>query len=349
MASPNQNVNMNTEVETIAPQQPFQNIEKQLQSVSSNLGAVSGHVDVQGTKLGQISAVLTTQAVATVVPNFDGKPGDFRNWVKAIEKYVTLFGLGEQDTKAIADQRSKGVVSDFVGRHIQSRGEETWEDLKTQLKARFGEIADPHHAFALLQKCKQRKDETVALYAERLYGLAEESFPNEIATEPVQRQLVGFFVDGLANAPLQMKVLRGTPDTFEGAVTIANREATFQEQFSFRIGWKVPTLIRRATWDRPAPAAAQHEPMKVDHARSRACFVCGKSGHVANNCKMKKVFAIPAAREVICYICRESEHFKRNCPKRQKNSNSHSQTRGAWSNRSHGLRRRKKTEADFWN
>ena len=158
----------------------------------------------------------------------------------------------------------------------------------------------------------------MALYAERLYGLAEESFPNEIATEPVQRQLVGFFVDGLADAPVQMKVLRGTPDTFEGAVTITNREATFQKQFSLRIAGKVPTLIRMPTWDRPAPAAAQHEPMEVDHARSRACFVCGKSGHVAKNCRMKKMFAIPAAREVIFYICCESGHFKRNAPRGRK-------------------------------
>ena len=144
MAGPNPNVNMNPEVKSVAPPQLLQNIGKQLQSVSSNLGAVSGQVNVQGIKLGQISAVLTTQAVATVVPNFDSKPGDFRNWVKAIEKYVTLSGFGEQDTKAIAYQRSSGVMSDFVGRHIQSPGEETWEDLKTQLKA------DPHHAFALL-------------------------------------------------------------------------------------------------------------------------------------------------------------------------------------------------------
>ena len=80
---------------------------------------------MQGTKLGQISAVLTTQTVATVVSIFDGKPGDFRNWFKAIDKYVVLSGLGEQDTKAIAYQRSSGVVSDFVGRHIQSQVEET--------------------------------------------------------------------------------------------------------------------------------------------------------------------------------------------------------------------------------
>ena len=122
MASPNPNINMNPEVETIALLQLLQNIGKQLQSVSSNLEAVSAQVNMQGTKLGHISAVLTTQAVVIVVPNFDGKPGDFRNRVKATEKYVTLSGLGEQDSKAIAYQRSSGVVSDFVGRYIQSRG-----------------------------------------------------------------------------------------------------------------------------------------------------------------------------------------------------------------------------------
>ena len=99
----------------------------------------------------------------------------------------------------IAYQRSTRVVSDFMGRHMQGGREETWEELKKQLRARFGEISDSHYAFTL-QKCKQRRDETVALFAERLYGLAEESFPDEVETEPVQRQLVGFFVDGMIDS-----------------------------------------------------------------------------------------------------------------------------------------------------
>ena len=90
-------------------------------------------------------------------------------------------------------------MNDFVRHQIQNQWEETWECWKAQLKARFGEVSDRHHAFALLQKCKQRKGETVALLAERLYGLAEESFPDEMEAEPVQRQLPGFFVDGLAD------------------------------------------------------------------------------------------------------------------------------------------------------
>lgn len=39
----------------------------------------------------------------------------------------------------------------------------------------------------------------MALFAEQLYGLAEESFPDKMEAEPVQRQLAGFFVDGLAD------------------------------------------------------------------------------------------------------------------------------------------------------
>ena len=279
---------------------------------------MSGQVTAQGSRLSQISGILTTQAAAIVVPIFDGKPEDFRGWIKAIEKYIVLAGLERQDGKTTAYQRSTGVVSDFVGRHIQNQGEEPWEYLKAQLKARFGEISDPHHAFALLQKCKQKKGETVALFAERLYGLAEEAFPGEMENEPVQRQLVGFFVDGLADRAVQMKVLRGTPDTFEGAVTIENREATFQKQFVLRVGKKEPTFSRRPDWDLPEPVATKHEPMEVDHARSRACYVCGKTGHRAKHCRLKRVSSIPAAREITCYYCREPGHIKRNCPQRQK-------------------------------
>ena len=300
------------------PPDPLHAIGKKLGSVSSHLGQVAGQVNAQGTKLGQLTAVLSSQAVAGVVPVFDGKPSEFRGWIKAIEKYVTLAGLGEQDTRSIAYQRSVGVVSDFIGRYVQGQEDVTWAGLKGQLKARFGEITDSHQAFALLQKCKQKKDETAALFAERLYGLAEEAFPEEMEIEAVQRQLVGFFVDGLSDTRVQMKVLRGLPTTFEEAATLANKEATFQKQFTLRFGGR--SGVRNVPWPEQQRDHRNVEPMEVDHARSKACYVCGKTGHMARACRMKRVSAV-STRDV-CFYCREQGHFKRDCPKRkQKQSN----------------------------
>ena len=46
--------------------------------------------------------------MATVVPMFDGKPEDFRGWIKAIEKYVVLTGLERQDGKPLPTKEVQG-------------------------------------------------------------------------------------------------------------------------------------------------------------------------------------------------------------------------------------------------
>ena len=50
-----------------------------------------------------------------------------------------------------------------------------WEDLKSELNIRFAEVNDSHHAFTMLCKARQRKTETVQVYSERLYALANKN------------------------------------------------------------------------------------------------------------------------------------------------------------------------------
>lgn len=247
-----------------------------------------------------------------MVPVFAGKPSEFRGWIKAIEKYVTLAGLGAPDSKMVTFQRSRGGVGDLIGRHINDEPEEDWEELKRQLRVRFGEISDPHYAFALLQKCKQRREESVALFAERLQSVAEESFPDGMGGA-VQRQPIGLSLDGLTETAVQMKLLRGDPLNFEEAVNIATREATFQKQFALRLAkgggrgrWQ--EVERQVT-----PADSVHEPMEIVHARPGACYRCGRLWHVAKKCRTGAIQAVQ--RSIVCYFCREQGHIKRDCSK----------------------------------
>ena len=50
------------------------------------------------------------------------------------------------------------------------------EDLKSELYIRFGEVNDSHHGFTMLHKARQTRSETVQVYAERLYALANDAF-----------------------------------------------------------------------------------------------------------------------------------------------------------------------------
>lgn len=132
-------------------------------------------------------------------------------------------------------------------------GQQQWDALKKELSARFAEVTDSQHAFMLLLKCRQNKDENVQVYAERLLNLAEEAFPE--GGPSVQRQLVGAFADGLASDRLRLKVVRQPSDRSGGNIAarvsriyllndlIFGREGTI---FLFRTGgtnqWKSITI-----------------------------------------------------------------------------------------------------------
>ena len=52
--------------------------------------------------------------------------------------------------------------------------ENSWEQLKSEFNVRFAEVNDSHHAFTMLCKARQVKNESVQTYAERLYTLTND-------------------------------------------------------------------------------------------------------------------------------------------------------------------------------
>ncbi|CAC5412555.1 unnamed protein product [Mytilus coruscus] len=111
----------------------FNNLAFQLQGLSNKLGA---------------------QGVNQIIPKFSGDASKFRTWIKQIEKYIVLAGLGRNEAKLVAYQASDPPVSDFIHRWLeQNDGDENmgWNELKAQLVVRFSEVSDPQHAFELLK------------------------------------------------------------------------------------------------------------------------------------------------------------------------------------------------------
>ena len=148
-----------------------------MEGIYSKLNEVANVMGAQYQQLGTISSTMAAQGIGNLVPNFSGKPQEFRDWIMSLDKYRTLTRADPDEIKRVAFQTARGVVSDFIGRQLKSSPNESWAELKRQLTTRFGEITDEHHAFALLQKFRQRREESVPLFAETLLSLAHEAFP----------------------------------------------------------------------------------------------------------------------------------------------------------------------------
>ena len=207
----------------------------------------------------------------------------------------------------IAYQSSKESVSDFIQRYINDHPNNDWDQLKAELSARFAEITDAQHAFMLLRKVKQKSNENVQLFAERLLALSEEAVAGQQGgVQSVKTQLIGFFIDGLIYDYLKMKVMRDNPQTLAAAVNSAVTEQNLRKRSELRRGQRSDT--------------PDHEPMEIDHSIPAVrCYKCNKIGHVAKRCRTKKIESVLHnnrqfdSKAIICWKCGKRGHFKRDC------------------------------------
>lgn len=296
--------------------------------------------------LNKLSSVLSSQGAAHTIKSFGGNKREYNEWLKSVEKHAFLSNLDTIAVKKLAFKTATGAVSDFIQRRLNDNADETWSSLKRELSLRFGEITDPQYAFTLLKEVKQSKFQSVQEYAEKLISLASEAYAGtNISNEHLNRQIVGFFIDGLWSDSLKMKLLRDDPTDLGVAIDIAVKEDNLRRRFRLRIGGSDKQDVRR------------EEPMDVDHARKRSircfqcgnthdrkmpcpgrvnrvnvvgrgcsqseeltsrpnnnrgrvdprkCFHCGKLGHIRANC--------PQSASITCFKCRRMGHTRFNCP-----------------------------------
>ena len=81
--------------------------------ITNNItGGLQGVGQNFSSQLSKLSIVISAQSVSQRVGVFEGDPTKFRDWIKSIEKYMLLAGGDDDQTKRLANQTSRGAVSD---------------------------------------------------------------------------------------------------------------------------------------------------------------------------------------------------------------------------------------------
>ena len=282
--------------------------------------------DNKAIQMAGLSTVTGAQGVAQIITAFEGDPKTFKAWIKSNENMQFWHTRGEK-IKTIAFQSSKGSVSDFIQRYSSDQPERTWAEMKVELSSRFAEVTDSAHALMLLRKVKQRSDENVQIYAERL--LAEEAYAGvqDGGDAAIERQLIGFFIDGLAFDYLKMKVMSDNPLTLQAAIRVAMNEQNVRKRFSLRSGHSEKYVN------------SQHEPMEDGHYRPTGqCFHCKKWGQKARDCTFRRkqinfvenssYRARPSMSEIVCWRCNKKGHFRKDCKERLQNKPQQNKNQG---------------------
>ena len=228
--------------------------------------------------------------MSQIVQSFNEEPDKFKEWVKFIEKYATLTRLGNVDIPRIVYQACTGPVGDFIRRYLnvkEEAGEDpSWFVLKENLTTRFAEINYQHQAFAVLRKTKQKPNESVQLFAERLLNNAEDAYPQAGDRPVVEQQMINVLLDGLYHDYLKMKVLREDPRTFNEALQIAMREQNIRKHFALGQD-NEPRQNRYKPKENNKSHSQDETPMEVDHFRPKRCYKCKRQGHLARDCRVR--------------------------------------------------------------
>lgn len=263
------------------------------EGVNEDVNNIQLNLDNIATQVQGLTQKLSVNGVSQIVQPYDGSPDKFQEWVKSIQKYALLTNINERDKILVALQTSQSGVADYITRWLSNNGEnQTWEDLKTQLTYRFSSVSDASHAFEILSKIKQKLNENIPIFGERILSLAQEAFSGHDLNLPIiQMQLVNFFINGLRHDGTKLRILREDPKTLANAVNSALTESQLQKRFD----------MRRSKYNQSEFIDRQDEPMDISHFRPSniKCKFCKRIGHRIGNCRDYKRNPINEVAEVI--------------------------------------------------
>ena len=186
-----------------------------------------------------------------ITPLVSKEGGGYRNWLGEIQKYFTLVGASEQEKCQAALLTTKGPIGSYVHRLVSRNSEISWQEIKTALGEYCEEVVDPHSIFLELANIRQKKNEGIHQYFERIARLAEGAYAGHNLSEPIiGGQVKNFFIKGLRDKEIRLAVLKDDPQNIDVAYQKALSESK----------WKIR--------DR-SDSDSSYEPMEVCHTRKR--------------------------------------------------------------------------------
>ena len=270
----------------------------------------------------KIQLEFRTQGIKATVRTFSGEGArKFADWIKDMKKASTLVDGDNDRLRSLALETLQGSAADFLSRKIKAKPAITFDEIKKVMTEQYSDLADTQLALRQLRKMKQRPDENVQNYAERLIALCDDAFPeHDVNDEHIQKQLVETFTDGVRDNGIARKLIRSRPNTLDSAVETATQEQQTARAFELRreeVPMEIDAIVKVeqtmekrindltskvdsalamivAAVQNQGPQHEEKKPFthkkKYEFTNSGApiCAYCKKVGHIQAVCRTKK-------------------------------------------------------------
>ena len=226
--------------------------------------------------LGNLAEAINTQSIADISKNietFNGDPKQFRKWWMSIDIQGRMnYSLPEDKLIMLIHNTSSGPVADYILR-MRNEGM-SFKDLSAGLKKNFSSVTDGDQAWSMFKHCRQRENETVTTYAERmcqLHSVAYESdkHPSAEAQQIFQNELINTFIAGLKDKDVKRALMRSKSKIFNEVLDRAVEEQNLSQRVEANERW----------------SKRKEEDMDLSHVRQKRCPICNKFGHGAKECR----------------------------------------------------------------
>ncbi|XP_046141945.1 uncharacterized protein LOC123987838 [Osmia bicornis bicornis] len=244
-----------------------------------------------------INFAFNYKDVEDTLRTFDGSNAyPVEKWIEDFEEAAEIFRWTDLQKLVFAKRSLSGLAKLFIQ---SERAVNSWNKLKDALKKEFISKSNSAQIHKMLSERKLAVHESVQEYYLTMKELASRGSVEEEA-------LIQYIVDGVTDDTPNKFILFAATTLEELKKRLETYEELRRKHREKSYFYKKPTQTNKES-----PAAASKSPGQPANSKTTIseirCFICGKKGHHANDCKDKSL-----GRK--CFKCQSHGHIASDCP-----------------------------------
>ena len=262
------------------------------------------------------------------IDKFDGKPGEWDNWIHQFEFIAEAYNWDsdEKMTRLVSCLRGPALTAH---RSLPREERYDYEGCISYLCMRYGHCRPVARTTlrAELSVLKQEEGESVDTFADRVYALTVEAYPN-MHKDLYNYLSVPAFLRGIRDRSAAQEAMKfSDPATIRTAVeavlhiqcatrtfggrNLSNRQVAFSDECAVNLTEKhaeETTLVAQVV--QGVVRQLQQSSISLERPSNDTCFTCGGKGHRSRDCANKRR---RSPSPLSCFECRGKGHLAREC------------------------------------